>query len=155
MGGVQEEEVTYLSSHSGSSTDETDDEMLEGRERVMASLRLFIWGEGAMQIDRDKKKSVLRELELFIRHMALVGKRTGYRKAQSLNAKHVKDLEDLFEVERRERKRLEEERMRMGEDMKKVMRDQMERALLNGRWGNRNKRRLGSCGMRDQRRGRR
>lgn len=60
------------------------------------------------------KTEDLRYLESNLRYLTGIAKKAGYKQAESLNIKHVRNLEDLLEVERRERKRLEEERTRMG-----------------------------------------
>lgn len=48
--------------------------------------------------------------------MAVKCKKVGYRQAESLYIKQVEDLEKLLDTAMKDRKRLKEERIRMGEE---------------------------------------
>lgn len=98
-----------------SSTDESEAEILNARDKAQEFLETFIWGEGVSLRSPVMRENV-RCLEATLRRLTEVTKKVGYRQAESLNIGHVRDLEDLLEVERRERKRLEEEKMRIGGD---------------------------------------
>lgn len=68
---------------SGSNTDESEEEILEGRDLVLNSLVHFIWGEGATQTDPERRKNV-EFMESYLRHLGSVAKKVGYRQAESL-----------------------------------------------------------------------
>lgn len=117
---------------SGSDTDESEEEILEGRDLVLNNLVSFIWGEGVTQTDSERRKN-MEYMESYLRHLGSVAKKTGYRQADSLYIRHTKDLEELLETERQLRKGLEEERTmeRMGEEVRKIMREEMSKAFMN------------------------
>lgn len=60
-----------------------------------------------------------------------VVKKVGYRQAESLYIKHVGDLEDLLEKERKERRRLEEERKKIGEEVRGIIREEIKEGIRN------------------------
>lgn len=119
-----EEEVKCFSPDSGSGTDESEDEILDGRDEVLDNMVTFIWSEGATQTDLDKKEDV-RYLESLVRYMAQMAKRIGYRQAEALNIKHIRDLKELVETERKLRIGTEKQSTRMGEEVRTMVKEEI------------------------------
>lgn len=72
------------------------------------------------------KTEDLRYLKSNLRYLTGIAKKAGYRQVESVNIKHVRNIEELLETERKERKALQEERTRLGEEVKKLVRGEME-----------------------------
>lgn len=113
---------------------ESDDEITYARDAVLDELKRFIWGEASVAMGNPKIEDEASRLDANLRYLAKEAKRVGYEQAESLYARQVRDLEELLEKERKEWKRLKEkERTGMGEEMRGMVRKEMERVLEE--WG--------------------
>lgn len=128
--GMVEEEVVCLSS--GSETEsESEDEIVQARNALLENLGNFISGEVSVFMKNLALKEEARGVESNLRYLAGTAKKVGYEQAESLYIKQVRDLEDLLDDEEKKRKALQEERTRMGEVVRKLVREEMEKVLGN------------------------
>lgn len=72
-----------------------------------------------------KIRETMNFIETNLRCMAQEGKAAGYRQTEYLYFTQVEDLEGLLDTAVKERKRLEEERTRMGKEVSIMMREEM------------------------------
>lgn len=72
-----------------------------------------------------KIRETMNFIEMNLRYMAQEGKAAGYRQAEYLYFTQVEDLEGLLDTAVKERKRLEEERTRMGKEVSIMVREEM------------------------------
>lgn len=121
-----------LSSNSSTSlvsdTDESEDDILNERDKALEYLETFMWAEGVSlraPVMREKERC----LKLALKRLLGVVKKVGYRQAESLYIKHVGDLEDLLEKEGKKRRRLEEERKKIGEEVRGIIREEIKEGI--------------------------
>lgn len=105
---------------------------MELKEDVLKELGTLIRCEGISSPRSPVRKEVtLRTMESTLGLLTTKARYKGYRKArykaQSLDMRHVEDLERLLDKEEKERKELQEEKSRMGEEVRGIVREEMQR----------------------------
>lgn len=126
IGEEEEEEVECLSPGSESGS-QSGNEFVRRKENLFRGLRLLIReGSSMSYVDREL---ILVEVEEIIDSMVKGGRRDGYKEAESIQAKHIADLEYLLDKEEEWRKALEEESKGRGQEMRGIVREEMERVL--------------------------
>lgn len=125
----EEDEVECLSPGSEMEWSEPVDETERVLTRELETLRTLILDEGSPPVSPSKweVEGTIKEAFGIMMRKAM---KSGYEDAEALYIGQVKDLEELLEKEQKERKRLEEEeRKRPGEEVKFMVRKEMEEAL--------------------------
>lgn len=101
----------------------------------MANLEALIWSEGfpGSPVLRIKVRQLLQSSFTYVMSEA---KSVGYKEAVSLQRNQIEDLEELLDEEIRKRKILERERMKLDEEIREMVREEMEMVLgkLPRRW---------------------
>lgn len=123
-----EEEVSCLSSGSDKEESELRDAIPKCKEVVLEELRTLVRRDGSPRSTASRENAVERmdaALELLVVEL----KRIGYRQAESLLNKHIDDLEELLDKEERKWKALQEERTRMGNKVRGIVREELKEVL--------------------------
>lgn len=76
-------------------------------------------------------KESIQRLMTVISIMTVEARKERYASAISLNKKQMEDVEGLMEKERRERKRLEEEKKKIGEKVRGIIREEIKVGIRN------------------------
>lgn len=123
----------FLSSGSDTEESESRSEMTEGIRIVRGELRALILNEGDPLSSPATKRNASLSIQDTFDSLIADAKQLGYSQAESLYINHVRYLEELLEKERKERRRLEEERTRLGEEVRKIVRRELKKAELDGK----------------------